>query len=92
VAQYRCGLLDEALASLTRSNDLNKGKDPYDLAFLALAQHRQGYSDKARDTLRRLREVMKDPQRSENQQAKAFLHEAETIELDQVFPADPFAP
>ena len=65
VAQYRCGLMAEALATLTRSNDLNKEKEPADLAFLALAQHRLGQSEKARDTLGRLREVMKDPQRAE---------------------------
>ena len=59
VAQYRCGLIAKALAILTRSNDLNKEKEPADLAFLALAQHRLGQSEKARDTLARLREVMK---------------------------------
>ena len=81
----------EALATLTRSNDLNKQRVPADLAFLALAQHRLGQSDKARVTLARLREVMKDPQLAGNSDARAFLLEAETIELDQVFPADPFA-
>ena len=91
VAQYRSGLVAEALATLTRSNDLNKQSEPADLAFLALAQHRLGQSDKARVTLARLREVMKDPQRAGDQKAQGFLHEAETIELDQVFPADPFA-
>ena len=58
---------------------------------MALAQHRLGQSEKARDTLGRLREVMRDPQRAGNQEAQAFLREAETIELDRVFPADPFA-
>jgi hypothetical protein len=91
VAQYRCGLMDIALATLTRSNNLNKGKVPSDLAFLALVQHRLGHSAQASETLGRLREVMKDPQLSENRQAQAFLREAETIELDRVFPADPFA-
>ncbi len=38
----------EALATLTRTNTLNQEKDPSDLAFLALAQHRLGQSDKAR--------------------------------------------
>ena len=42
VAQYRCGLVAEALATLTRSNDLNKEKEPADLAFLALAQQPPG--------------------------------------------------
>ena len=55
----------EALATLTRSNDLNKEREPADLAFLALAQHRLGQSEKARTTLGRLREVMKNPQRAE---------------------------
>jgi WD40 repeat protein/serine/threonine protein kinase/tetratricopeptide (TPR) repeat protein len=91
VAQYRTGLFDEALASLTRSNDLNNQKEPSDLAFLALTQHRLGQSEKARDTLGRLRAVMKAPRWSEDPEARAFLHEAETIELDQVFPVDPFA-
>jgi hypothetical protein len=92
VAQYRCGLLAEALETLKRSNDLHKDRQPADLAFIALAQHRLGQAENARDTLRRLRGLMKDPRRSENPEAQAFLREAETIELDRVFPADPFAP
>jgi hypothetical protein len=92
VAQYRCGLVAEALATLTRSNDLNKENEPADLAFLALAQSRLDQSEKARSTLGRLRKVMKNPARAGDQEAQAFLCEAETIELDQVFPADPFAP
>jgi eukaryotic-like serine/threonine-protein kinase len=89
--QYRCGLMSEALATLTRSDDLYKRNKPADLAFLALTQQRLGQSDKARDTLARLRAVMKDPRRAENPAAEAFLREAETIELDGVFPADPIA-
>ena len=91
VAQYRSGLFAEALVTLTRTNAKNREADPYDLAFLALAQHRLGQTDKARDTLRRLREVMKDPRRAGDQEEKAFLHEAETIALNGGFPADPFA-
>jgi eukaryotic-like serine/threonine-protein kinase len=91
-AQYRCGLVAGALATLTRSSDLNKQKEPSDLAFRALAQNRLGQSEEARSTLGRLRAVMKDPERAKDQEAQAFLREAETIELDRVFPADPFAP
>ncbi len=47
VAQYRCGLMAEALATLTRTNALNQEKDPANLAFLALAQHHLGLSDQA---------------------------------------------
>ncbi len=35
---------------------------------------------------------MKDPQRAGDPEGRTFLHEAETIELDRVFPADPFSP
>ena len=91
VAQYRCGLIAEAIATLSRSDDLNKGNVPADLAFLALAQSRLGHSGMAHSTLARLRELMKDPERPEDQDAQAFLREAETIELDQAFPANPFA-
>jgi hypothetical protein len=91
VAQYRCGLLAEALATFTRINALSEEEQPRALAFLALAQHRLGLSDQARTTLGRLREVMKNPQLSGDPEAQGFLREAETIELDQVFPADPFA-
>ncbi len=91
VAQYRCGLVAEALATLTRSSIPDKEKDPGCLAFLAMAQSRLGHSEKARATLKRLREVMKKPD-DYNSWLRALLREAETIELDPVFPADPFAP
>jgi hypothetical protein len=92
VAQYRCGLMAEAVATLTRSNALNKEREPSDLALLALAQHRLGRTDKALATLSRLREIMKDPNQGRDPMARAFLREAEMIDLDLVFPADLFAP
>jgi hypothetical protein len=91
VAQYRSGLVAEALATLTQRNALNGEKEPSGLAFLALAQHRLGRSEMARETLAQLRKVMKGPRWAADSEAHAFLREAETIELDQVFPADPFA-
>ena len=56
VAQYRCGLASEALATLTRSRELNNDQEPGEVAFTALAQHRLGLSDPARHTLARLRD------------------------------------
>ena len=47
----------EALATLTRSNELKHQREPTDLAILALTQHRLGQFDKARDTLGRLRKA-----------------------------------
>jgi hypothetical protein len=94
VAQYRVGLYREALATLTRSNALNGGRVPGDLAFLALAQQRLGQPEAARRTLAQLRAAMKTPPgRTGLSEAAAFLGEAEAlIELDPAFPTDPFAP
>ena len=91
IAQYRCGLVAEAIGTLTRSNVLNKEKNPTGLAFLALAQSRLGQSEKARSTLGRLRTLLKSPELADDEQTPLFLREAETIELDEAFPADPFA-
>ena len=95
-AQYRVGKYHEAVATLTESEPLNVaihgGPLPEDLAFLALARYRLGQIDQARAILSRLRETMKNPKWTEDdQEATAIAHEAETIELDLVFPADPFS-
>ena len=95
VARYRVGKYAEAVATLTRSDQVNSptfgGSIPADLAFLALAQHRLGQTEKARATLGRLRVAMKKPQWDKEPEAQGFLREAEAIEFDLVFPADPFA-
>ena len=96
IAQFRAGSYQEAAATLERADRLNKPADhgsslPRDLAFLALAQHRLGRADAARATLGRLRGLMKAGQWAKDEEAQTFVREAEMIELDQVFPADPFA-
>jgi eukaryotic-like serine/threonine-protein kinase len=89
VAQYRTGLFREALSTLTRSNDLHKGIQPSDLAFLAMAQQQLGDSDGAMRTLKRLWALMKgEVQASGN--IRGFLREAEMLILDSGFPANPF--
>jgi WD40 repeat protein len=99
VAQFRVGQYRAAAATLARAHQLNAqtfmGYNPTDLAFLALAQHRLGETEKARATLRRLRETMKRPSITSqmmSEQGSAAIREADAIELDLVFPADPFAP
>ena len=92
--QYRVGKYHEAVATLTESEPLNAaihdGPLPEDLAFLALARYRLGQTDQAR-TLSRLREAMKNPKWAEDDpEAQIIALEAETIELDLAFPADPF--
>jgi hypothetical protein len=93
VAQYRAGLYRDAVATLTRSNSLNGGRAPADLAFLAMANHRLGQTLTARQTLAQLRAAMKTPAEiTDPTENAAFLREAEVlIELDPAFPADPFA-
>jgi hypothetical protein len=94
VAQYRAGQSEKALATLSRSNQLNGNREPADLAFLAMAQQRLGEVEAARQTITRLRAVVKAPARGANtEEDAAFLHEAEAlIELDPAFPANPFTP
>src|SRR5262245_31153363 len=82
----------EAAATLSHADELNSvhfgASLPSNLAFLALAQHRLGQTEKARATLTRLRESMKKVQWVTNQQAQDCLREAEAVVvLDAVFPA-----
>jgi hypothetical protein len=86
IAQYRNGKFDEAAVTLTRADQINSkspgGSFPPDLAFLALAQHRLGRKQEARAALARLRETMKNPRWARDQDASAFLQEAQTIGSD----------
>jgi tetratricopeptide (TPR) repeat protein len=95
MAQYRMGQYREAVATLTQADGLNSvaptGPIPADLAFLAMAQHRLGQPDQARAALGRLQATMKTPEWSANEQARGVLREAEAVEQDLAFPADPFA-
>jgi hypothetical protein len=61
-------------------------------SFRALAHHRLGQTDHARAFLSRLRETMKSPTWARGADAQGWLREAEAIDLDVVFPVDPFAP
>jgi WD40 repeat protein len=88
VAQYRNALEHEALATLEHSNARNGGREPADLAFLALCRFRLGRLDGARATLAVLREAIAARQTPED---RAFLREVEDAGFDAVFPANPFA-
>ena len=94
VAQYRAGSYEDAIATLTRSAQYNAERfgyaDPADLAFLALSHHRLGRTRQALEVLGRLRETMRLPGPAQDQESRDFLREAESLELDLVFPADPF--
>jgi hypothetical protein len=83
IAQYRARRYQEALETLTRSEKFNskdqKGSQPGDLAFLAMAQQRLGKNAEARATLVRLSQAMKDPAVAGNQEYEAFQREAEAL-------------
>src|SRR5262249_5622332 len=86
IAQYRTGAYQQALETLLRSDKLNaiqfNGSHPADLAFLAMTAHQLGRNELARETLRRLREALKKPVWAGDEEAQAFLHEAEALLQD----------
>jgi hypothetical protein len=97
MAQYRVGQYRAAVDTLIQADRFHRDywnglSYPADLAFLALAWHRCGQPDRARAALSRLRQTMKSPEWVRDEYAQSFLGEAEVIELDVVFPVDPFAP
>jgi WD40 repeat protein/tRNA A-37 threonylcarbamoyl transferase component Bud32 len=96
VAQYRAGRYQDAVATLTRSDQLNSqmfgGSRPADLAFLAMAYFRLGELEKAQAALGRLTAATKVYALADDPASQGFLHEAEAVVLpDPVFPANPFA-
>jgi tetratricopeptide (TPR) repeat protein len=95
VAQYRLGMMAAALATLTKSNELNRARQCFDLAFLAMAYQRLGKPAEAKAKLEQLRDLMRHAAGNISQSPEnlAFLAEAEAVVLpDPGFPADPFAP
>jgi WD40 repeat protein/serine/threonine protein kinase/tetratricopeptide (TPR) repeat protein len=86
IAHYRLGEYREAVEALTAAeayyatpNIQLKAGAPWDLAFLAMAQHRLGEDEKARAFLARLREVMKDPAWTRPGPHQLFSREAEAL-------------
>ncbi len=96
-ALYRAGRFDDAIRRLEEAIRLRGGAiKPDDWPLLALAHHRLGHDDQARQWLARLREhePSTDPSQFWNELAIRLLRsEAEAVVLyDPIFPADPFAP
>lgn len=80
VAQYRLGKFEkerypEALTTRTKCDQ----SQPATLAFLAMTQHQLAKKDEAKTTLGRLRDVMKQERWAKDQQARAFVTEAEAL-------------
>jgi dipeptidyl aminopeptidase/acylaminoacyl peptidase len=79
VAEYRLGLFEQALATLTHSDELNGHKQPGDVAFLAMANHELGHAEAAQAALARLRELLKSPDWSADAEAALLSGEAEAL-------------
>jgi len=83
VAQYRVSKYQNALDALKRSDKLNSaskaGRQPADVAFLAMANFKLGQKDKSQTLLGELRQLMKQPKWSGNGEAQGFLREAEEL-------------
>jgi WD40 repeat protein len=77
-AQYRAGRHEQARDTLAQAVQFRPA-DPAALAFLALAQYRLGQHEEARATLGRLRATMTKPEWAQQQEARAFLREAEAL-------------
>jgi WD40 repeat protein/Tfp pilus assembly protein PilF len=81
-AQYRVREYEEALAALARSDEINAadgGSYAGDWAFMAMAHHQLGETDKARAALARCRKLMQLPAHASNAECLAFLREAEAL-------------
>ena len=85
VAQYRTGQYEQALKTLSQSEQLNAkdrrfgGPHPSDLAFQAMAHHQLGHKEEAAKLLVRLRKIMKQGRWAEDAEARGFLREAEVL-------------
>jgi WD40 repeat protein len=83
IAQYRAGEYARASNMLRRSRSLNVrgpgGDQPSDVAFLAMCHQQLGQPEQARKLLAELRALCQKAAWAKNEEAQAFLREAEAI-------------
>jgi hypothetical protein len=82
LAEYRVGLYRDAQESAERSEASSRdasGPSPQNLAVIAMSQHQTGQTEVAVETIRKLGEVMKQPQWSAQQGAIALSDEAKKV-------------
>jgi WD40 repeat protein/tRNA A-37 threonylcarbamoyl transferase component Bud32 len=83
MAMYRAGKYQDAVKSLTRaaqpSEAAANAPSPTDLAFVAMAQHQLGNKKAGQTALEQLREMMNDPRWKNQEEAQAFLREADEL-------------
>jgi WD40 repeat protein len=84
VAQYRLGHYDQALKTLTRSDQINTAQQGRslvaDVAFLAMAEYQLGHVAKAHKQHARLQQAMERMTPGEDiEEARAFLREVDAL-------------
>jgi len=83
VAQYRFGDYENALGALTRCEKRRTDKHlepaPENMAFVAMSLHKLDRKDEAKVALEQLRALCKEERFAEDQEAQAFLTEAEQL-------------
>jgi tetratricopeptide (TPR) repeat protein len=83
IAEYRLGRYDEALDTLSRSEQINvrvfSGGHPADIAFIAMCMHHLGMAEGARNNLIRLQELMKQDPWNRNNECQLFVRDAELL-------------
>jgi hypothetical protein len=83
LAQYRAGMFAEALATLVQAEKLytavRQTPPPTDLAVRAMAKFRRGQKDAAKAALDRLRDTLRAPNGSKDEEAQSLLREAEEM-------------
>jgi tetratricopeptide (TPR) repeat protein len=77
-AQYRASRYKEALATLTKADQLDQGR-PAVLPFLAMTQHRLNQAEKAKTTLSRFREAVRNSAGATNRETADLLREADSL-------------
>jgi WD40 repeat protein len=80
-AQYRMGLFDEAIATLTKSYEASQ-RDPdscplFDVAFLAMSQAQKGCGAEAKKSLEQFRELLESPRWSRSARLRILGREVE---------------
>jgi WD40 repeat protein/serine/threonine protein kinase/Tfp pilus assembly protein PilF len=82
MVQYRLGSYEDAMKALTTSDQITaavKRHAPATVAFIAMSLHKLGRTEEAKAALERLRDLCKEERFAEDQEAQAFLTEAEQL-------------
>ncbi len=87
VAQYRAGKFEQALQTLSRSDESN-GSDAANAAFLAMGHFRLGHTEEASAQVSRLRQLMSEWPWKDDPDAQSFLREAGTLIEDAIQATD----